>query len=197
MSEWMAKQLEASEARANELEVALAAETKRREGAEDELYAERLAHTDAVTRAETAERERAEARGQADAVYAQFSGAEAELSTMRVDLAHARAAAEKNSAAYFRAEADNAALLRTVIAAHPCEALGCMTCLERSAIIQRQADHPGAALLERMRELEAWMGRAVRGLRNLTEIGVVGGEYAKEALRIAQDGADALKVPRE
>jgi hypothetical protein len=48
-------------------------------------------------------------------------------------------------------------------------------------------------MLERMRALEAWVHMAVHGFRNLVEVGALGGGYADEATRLADDGLRALK----
>lgn len=107
-----------------------------------------------------------------------------------------------------RSEADNAAFRedsrRGMLLWHGshCEMSGGAYPENPSECVDRQcrtwaarlaAPHPGAALLERALALEVWVTKAVRGFRNLTEIGVVGGEYADEALRIAQEGVDVLK----
>lgn len=197
-----------------DLKAMYAAEKKRREGIEDELYAERLAHASAVTRAELAERERDEARRNAHVVGVAMSN---------------------EVAARERAEADNAVLLDVLreVRIHACTELGCMACFKRAQA--EQADHPGTALLERMRETErlseerrqlledvakacrsmgpetpevqSVVGRALERLRALETVrellkdGVTGGHIVLvdecRELSEACKAADVLKVPRE
>lgn len=69
---------------------------------------------------------------------------------------------ERNDAndARERAEADNAALLKLLFALgvrHGCTDLSCGLCFERAQVEQGQANHPGAAWLERLRALETTM----------------------------------------
>lgn len=112
-------------------EAALSAERKRREGLEDELHQERLAHTSAITRAEQAERERDETR--------RIHG----KSVLDGSAAVSRAE---------RAEADNAALLDSL----KTMTQGAYTLGDLGMARARVAnDHPGAALLERMQAAEA------------------------------------------
>lgn len=145
----------------------LAAERKRREGLEDELHLERLAHTAAVTRAEQAERERDEARS---------------------ELAAKAAVALQWETDARRAGADNAALLeRLQVVARKSESFNhaeacgysedvgesdedfvpCTCSVGMAELCMVGETHPGAALLERMRkqdddicrmaeEIEAW-----------------------------------------
>lgn len=135
----------------------LAAERKRREGLEDDLHLERLAHTAAVTRTEQAEREWDEARNDAAAAFV------AGRADVREEIE--------------RAEADNAALVvvlrgvEHVESRNPsegmrycpqcgeCEAGHTEACVLGNAL--HGAFHTGAALLERMRTLEELLRRAV------------------------------------
>lgn len=121
----------------------LAAERKRREGLEEELHLERLAHTGAVTRAEQAERERDEARKDAEAL-------KTVLAAERVG--YQQVLDERDCAG-----ADNAALLdglrtaRDPHAFNTCHGTDCAC----GVVDLLDADHPGAALLEEIKSLRS------------------------------------------
>ena len=146
----------------------LAAERKRREGLEDELHLERLAHTAAVTRAEQAERER-------DSERLTREGSQQHRLEVETRL---KEAAERNLGLIDRAElaeADNAALLAlatergcldlgpTVDGGNPgsCNEQGWPDAGSCHACRATRTAHPGAAMLERMRAMEKLLRRAV------------------------------------
>lgn len=133
---------------------ARAALTRRAEKAEDLWHAEQQAHTAAVTRAEMAERERDEARrdkrDMGGIISRTMDALEGDPDDNMVGLARARMGDLQ------RAEADNAEYIRAlnviehlIISGRPEEA-------RQEAINVMEPDHPGAAMLERMRALESF-----------------------------------------
>lgn len=191
MSEWMAKQLEAAEARANDAEGALAAERKRREEAEQDASANEHEMESLRASLTQAERERDASKRHYDA-----AGPEHNLLAL-LDLYHDRkmeAERERDDLRKEhdedqgvirvwrgwceRADADNAALLKALDRAK----VGLARVLrfgtgtsdetqpERNTFGEEVANidaalygiHPGAAMLERMRALKEEKDSVVR-----------------------------------
>lgn len=156
------------------LEQDLSAERKRREGLEDELHLERLAHTAAVTRADQAERERdaeREAVGLSaedrDSAIQRAEQAERERDAAREGMSGQQRLYAEVEEKLERAEADNAALLDGLRTAHDphafntCHGTDCAC----GVVALLDAHHPGAAMLERMRALEDALRDAVEWMR--------------------------------
>lgn len=161
-------------AEADELRAQLAAERKRREEVEDLWHEEQQAHTAAVTRAEIAEREREEARrdkrDMGGIISRTMDALDGDPDDNMVGLARARMGDLK------RAEADNAVLVACVKMlrreAPPSGRMAIVSEVERWEVALAdswdvvRADHPGAAMLERMRALEEAAKRASAELRH-------------------------------
>lgn len=205
-----------------DLKAMYAAEKKRREGIEDELYAERLAHASAVTRAELAERERDEARRNAHVVGVAMSNevaarerAEADLGRVLDVLLHGtagvkaeteaggevlrwanQALAEKDSltARCARAEADNAALLEWVRTVGEEMVSAGSPCGDRDTQLANLR-----ALLERMRALETAATNGAAELRHAYVPDIRDWNLVGRVIRMLEEATtpppDALKVP--
>lgn len=126
-------------------------------------------------RCERAERERDEAR--------------IILSNMTTECEHNAAMWREERAARERADADNAALLKALL--DVAELRLCGATLDAMADKLRAEDHPGAALLERLRALETALRDAVKWMRE--DAGAkTGGEPCKHAGTCKWQRAEAV-----